>query len=98
MSHQYDEAEVLEIIDSGEDDAESLLLAEIPAARRKFRALDKQLRAYLAEVRKAFPDACYYTGSGGFNLLLGAPHDARCNGQQQLVALSGAAQISDGDW
>lgn len=37
--------------------------------------------------------------SGGFNLMLGASHDKRgIHGQQQLIALSGRAEIGDGDF
>ena len=36
--------------------------------------------------------------SGEVNLMLGNSHGTREEGQQQLVALSGAARIGDGDF
>lgn len=98
-----DTAECLRRIAEGDDfgplDAEDILLAEIPNARRRFRAIDKSLRRLLAEVREAFPDATYYTGGGSFNLMIGHSHSERGGrGQSELIALSGQAQISDGDF
>lgn len=99
MSRTYDEAECLRIIHQGVDDASDLLKDEMPNVERKFKRIDKALRDLLAEVRQVFPDAQYYTASGGFHLMLGASHDARAErGQQELIALSGSASIGDGDF
>jgi hypothetical protein len=94
----YTEADCLHIIDCGAEDASDLLHEAMPTARRRFMAADKALRDLLADVQKSFPDACYYTGAGGLKLLLGSPHSARLDAQQQLVALTGRASIGDGDW
>jgi hypothetical protein len=93
------EAECLAAIADGED-AQCLLLAAMPSAKRRFKAVDRALIRLLADVRVHFPDATYYTASGGFNLLLGRSHDESANAraQDQLVALSGNASISDGDF
>jgi hypothetical protein len=95
---EFNEAECLRLIASGEFDAYDLLMLHCPQARRRFKAVDKAIRALLHDVQKTFPDAQYYTASGGFNLMLGSPHDSRERGQQQLVALSGHALIGDGDF
>lgn len=80
-------------------DASDLLLNVMPDAEKKFRKLDKALIAYLKEVRKHFPDAQYYTASGGFNLLLGAAHDPRTEkARYELSCFTGNAEIGDGDW
>lgn len=98
------EAEVLRLIEDGDEfgplDAEDILKLEMPGAKRRFMAIDKSLRGFLADVRKTFPDANYYTASGGFHLMLGNPHasDHEGRSQQQLVALSGKANIGDGDF
>jgi hypothetical protein len=99
------EADCLAIIHGAGDEygtigAEALLWAKMgdPIAAR-FKRLDKALIALLADVRAVFPDAQYYTASGGFNLMLGSPHDAKgINPQAELLALSGHASIGDGDF
>lgn len=97
-AEQYDEDRCLQIIAYGEEDAEDLLLSQVPTARRRFKALDKALRKYIADVQESFPDAQYYTASGGFHLMLGRSHNSSEHGQTQLIALSGRAQIGDGDF
>lgn len=99
---KYTEADMLSLIAQGED-AMFFCIDKIPNAKKRFEKLDEALVNYLAFIRKTFPDAEYYTGSGGFNLLLGKPHSDRRGlalggSQQQLVAFSGEAQIGDGDW
>jgi hypothetical protein len=95
----FTEQDCLRIIDSGEQDALDLLRDHCPSVERKFRRLDKAMIALLKEVRQVFPDAEYYTASGGFNLLLGKSHSNDTNvSQQQLAAIVGRAQISDGDF
>lgn len=95
----YTERDCLDIIDSGEMDAEELLMLKLPSIRRRFKHIDKALVTLLADVRKEFPDAQYYTASGGFHLMLGSSHSERqLIGQQQLIALSGRASIGDGDF
>lgn len=99
------EADCMAIINGEGDEygtigAEALLWAKMgdPIAAR-FKRLDKALVTLLADVREVFPDAQYYTASGGFNLMLGSPHDAKgINPQAELLALSGRAAIGDGDF
>ena len=59
-----------------------------------------KIRDVLCEIRDVFPNAQYYTASGGFNLVLGDTHDDTLGAhpQQQRIAWSGNARISDGDW
>lgn len=78
--------------------AYELLAAKLPHIDRRFHRLDRSICKLLADVRKAFPDAEYYTASGGFNLLLGHSHSQKCVSQAELIALSGGAQIGDGDF
>lgn len=72
----------------------------LPKYEKKLDRLDKRIRDLLKEIREVFPDAIYYTASGGFNLLLGNSHadDMRASPQQQRIAWSGKARISDGDF
>ena len=95
----FTEEDCLRIIDSGEDTAYGLLVDNLPRIDRKFDRVDKAIRDLLAEVRQVFPDAQYYTASGGFHLLLGCPHSATSGlAQHQLTAVSGRASIGDGDY
>lgn len=99
MGKTLDEAECLRILGEATCyEAYDLLFDEAPDIERKFRRVDKAICNLLAEVRKTFPDATYYTASGGFHLLLGASHDNHANSQRELVALSGEASIGDGDF
>lgn len=90
--------DVLEIIESGEDSAYGILHDADPKLIARFNRLDKSMSKLLEDVKVHFPDATYYTASGGFNLLLGAPHDANENPQQDLIACVGTASIMDGDF
>ena len=95
------EDEVLEIIHSGGDTAYGLLYDADPKLISKFKRVDKAIIKLLDEVKEHFPDAEYYTASGGFNLLLGNSHDLskiNSNGRPELVACVGNAFISDGDF
>jgi len=95
----FTEADCLRILgEAGCYEAYDLLHDEAPGIERRFRRVDKAICDLLAEVKKTFPDATYYTASGGFHLLLGASHDGRANAQRELVALSGEASIGDGDF
>ena len=95
---QYEVDEWVE--DNNEVDAYFLLDERLPKMRKKLDRLDKHICDVLAEVRREFPDAQYYTASGGFNLLLGASHndDRGKAPQQQRSAWGGKATIGDGDW
>lgn len=80
--------------------ADDLLDEKLPKMRAKLNRLDKRIIELLEEIRVEFPDAQYYTASGGFNLILGSTHDDNRNseGQQQRSAWGGNATIGDGDW
>jgi len=95
---EMDEAACLEAIRSGEGDAYDLLMDADPALKREFMRVDRALVNLLAKVKRHFPDAAFYTASGGFNLMLGRSHDDKETSQQQLIALSGEAHIGDGDF
>lgn len=95
------EQEVLKWLkDNPGSDAEDLLREKAAFAVAEFRKVDAAIVALEMKVRRYFPDAQYYTGSGGFNLLLGSPHDSssQCRAQRNLAALHGKASIGDGDW
>lgn len=70
----------------------ALLSDKCPAAERRFKRLTKALAELLKEVKQEFPDANYYTASGGFNLLLG---DSGAG--NRMVALSASHYLSVGD-
>lgn len=96
---QY-EFEILERIKAGEP-AWVILDDALPTARSRFRRLTNSLIKLMDDIQEEFPDASLYTGSGGFNLLLGSSHNAQTNQpQQDLVAESANARlvVGDGDW
>lgn len=97
---KYTQDDVDRLVESGEGDAEELLMRELPGIRRRFQRLDKAIAKLLADVREVFPNAEYYTSGGdGFTLLLGPSHDDNCRPQYQRIALEGQhAKISGGDW
>ncbi|QGJ41505.1 hypothetical protein E4179_14835 [Citrobacter freundii] len=72
--------------------AYNLLDEKCPNVERRFKRLTKAIAALLDEVKQEFPDACYYTASGCFNLLLG-DSDAG----NKMVALSASHYLSVGD-
>lgn len=86
--------------ETGSYDAEDLLDEKLPKMRAKLNRLDKRIRDVLSEVQEVFPDACYYTGSGGFSLVLGSTHADGLGAaeQSQRLAWGGLATIDDGDW
>jgi hypothetical protein len=90
--------DAVEIIESGKNDAYGLMSDADDKFIKRFNKIDKDLIKLLADVRKHFPDATYYTGSGGFNLLLGESHNDKGQAQTQLVAFGGLAAIGDGDF
>lgn len=69
---------------------------------KRFARATLTLVEILRDVRKTFPEASYYTASGGLNLLLGKSHQdgIRCEANTELVALSANSRLSvgDGDW
>ena len=92
------EQEVLEAISNG-DSAYGVMKDRAPQLERKFRHLCKNIRELLKEAQQEFPDAQYYTASGGFNLMLGRSHDDHGRSHSELVALCGeGVSIGDGDF
>lgn len=83
---------------NAEEDAYSLLDEQLPGMRGRLNRMDAQIRKLLFEVREQFPEAVYYTASGGLTLLLGKPHDDSGRPQAQRYAWGGRASISDGDY
>jgi hypothetical protein len=85
--------------ENGEIDAYGLFREVLPGYDKKLDRLDKRIAKLLAEIREVFPDAEYYTASGGFNLVLGCTHEGPGEQeQQQRTAWGGSAEIGDGDW
>lgn len=85
--------------ENGEHDAWRLFREALPGYDKKLDRLDKRIRQLLAEIREVFPDAEYYTGGGGFGLVLGCTHEGWGEReQQQRIAWGGHAEIGDGDW
>lgn len=72
----------------------------LPKHKNKLDRLDKRIRDILEEIKKVFPDAQYYTASGGFHLLLGDSHENSyyTPPQRQRLAWDGKAKIGDGDF
>lgn len=96
---QY-EFEVLERIEAGEP-AWEILDEALPTARKRFMRLTNSLIKLMDDIHEEFPDASLYTGSGGFNLLLGSSHNAQTGQpQQDLIAESANIRldVGDGDW
>jgi len=94
--------EALDIIASGEDDAYGLLTDRMPTIERRWGRLCLSMVNLLKDVRVHFPDAEYYTASGGFNLLIGRSHGDAPGAppQSQLEALGGTngVRVGDGDF
>lgn len=95
-----DEKEALRLINEEGGDAYGLLIDADPNLERRFNRLNTAMIKLLSDAKKHFPDATYYTASGGFNLMLGQPHADGVDYKQQreLLALSGTAVIGDGDF
>ena len=100
MSQIYKQEDVDKWVEeNGEDDAYALLNEMLPKHRAKLDRLDSRIRKVLKEIQEVFPDAQYYTGSGGFSLVLGGTHGGiNVTAQQQRSAWGGLASIGDGDW
>ena len=87
--------------ENGEIDASSLFHEKMPRMGTKLNRAAKKLSSLLEEISKTFPQARYYTASGGFNLILGETHDDsnNCEPQRQRSAWSSdKLEIGDGDW
>ena len=100
------EKQVLETIQQrteqeGEDffGAVELLWEADQSFETKFMRYTTALSNLLEEVKEHFPDACYYTASGGFNLMLTRPHSPEGKQQAKGVAISASMlSVDDGDF
>jgi hypothetical protein len=95
-----DEKEGLMFIEEEGVDAYDLLYnADLKLISRFTRACTT-LKKILDDTQAHFPDAKYYTASGGFHLMLGNPHNEFGHAQQKLIAVgaSNGLMISDGDF
>lgn len=96
---QLSQKAVLDIIRSEDTSAHALLWERAPDAARRFDRAAKAMQKTLEEVRKYFPDACYYSASDTLCLMLGDPHDEHNHQQQILVAIAtNRPMIGGGDW
>jgi Arc/MetJ-type ribon-helix-helix transcriptional regulator len=94
----YFEDDVLELLNNGKyTSANDFLCEKIPTMERRMNKAVKNLAALLDEVKLSFPDATFYTASGGLCLMLGASHSQDGDPQQDLIALSYSEVISIGD-
>lgn len=97
----YNQEAVLEIIATGEMDANELLKSVDPKFEKRFNRLNKELSKLLDEVRQSFPDACYYSPNDSISLLLGDSHDSNQCNQHRLSAVDNSdlcGKLSGGDW
>lgn len=83
----------------GDMDAYWFATEHLPNVERRFKRLTTALAKLLEDVQEDFPDAMYYTASGGLHLLLGDSH-ADNTPHRELAAFSagGALHVGDGDW
>lgn len=97
--NQLREDEVLSLIRQGETTAHEMLWDKAPDAARRFDRATKALHKTLEEVRKHFPDACFYSASDTLCLMLGDSHNNKSQPQPQLVAMMAVEpKIGGGDW
>ena len=61
--------------ENNEYTADLLLYEQMPSMPAKLDRLAKRMNKLLEEIKETFPDAVYYTASGGFTLVLGNTHD-----------------------
>lgn len=96
------ESEVLEILRSGEKDAQDLLDEANPRYRRRFQSICRSLSKLMEDIKGDFDDAQYYSANGTVCLMLGSTHTGHeLTPQQELIADSinvGILDIGGGDW
>lgn len=96
---QMNQAEVMEAINNDDRTAQELLLDVMPNAVTRFNRVTTSLNALLVDVRKYFPDACYYSASDTLCLMLGDSHNDDSEPQRELVvAATNKPMIGGGDW
>ena len=93
------EADVLRAIEQG-GDAHALLCDADHNLERRFHRACRTLNKLMDDVRQHFPDATYYTASGGLHIILGRSHSHNGRQQQQLEAVGDVTGlvIGDGDY
>jgi hypothetical protein len=90
------EKECMELIDQGES-AYGLLFDADPKIIKRFEKTTTNLVKILEDTRKHFPDACYYTASGGLHLMIGSDHNDKGWPQPHLVAVGADPRLVVGD-
>lgn len=96
---QMNQAEVMEAINNDDRTAQELLLDVMPNAVTRFNRVTISLNALLVDVRKYFPDACYYSASDTLCLMLGDSHNDDSEPQRELVVTAtNKPMIGGGDW
>lgn len=101
MKYPISEAQALELVGQVDDDgAHDLIAIADKNFERRFSRLTTGLVKLLDDIRYYFPDATYYTASGGLHVLLGEPHSVEGIPQPQLTALDANTKliIGDGDF
>ena len=96
----YDTQELKRIIEEGEC-ADDLLREHVPTASRRFNTACKSLKSLMNDIRKTFPEATYYTASGGLHIVLGETHsgiDTSPNSELTALSANNGLLIGDGDW
>lgn len=92
-------AEAMEAINNDDRTAQELLLDVMPTAVTRFNRVTKSLNTLLVDVRKHFPDACYYSASDTLCLMLGDSHNNDEEPQRELVVTAtNKPMIGGGDW
>ena len=92
------EEEVLNLILSSGESASSILHDKMGAKiENRFKRITTNLINLLEDVKKEFPDATYYTASGGLNLMLTRSHSDDGSPNQDGVACSASTRLNIGD-
>ena len=92
------EDEVLNLILSSGDSASIILYDKMGIKiENRFKRITTNLINLLEDVKKEFPDATYYTASGGLNLMLTRSHSADCSPNRDGVACSAPSRLCIGD-
>ena len=84
-----------------DESAYGLLYDADPKFEKRFQKLTKGLTELMRDINKHFPEATYYTASGGLHIVLGDTHSGQaCSSNQELDAVSACSGLSigDGDW
>lgn len=94
--------EIKEYLARNPDDcAYGLLFDADPKLISRFYRVCTTLKKLMDDVQKHFPEATYYTASGGLYIVLGDTHSGQnCDANQELSAVgaSNGLTIGDGDW